>query len=330
MTETLVAGAGPRPLDDTRIPLIITLPDSRLRLLRAAATAVVIGPLIGTVLAAGLAVWRGGVSAPALVALAITYCATTLAVTVGFHRYFSHRSFRTARAMEVLFVVLGSAALQGTLLYWVSQHRRHHQFSDSSLDPHSPHYCADGPHSGFRGFWHGHVGWMFARQISNPVRFAPDIIKDSLIFQLQRHYWAWALALLLLPPAIVALAGADSWTIAETFLWAGPVRIFLLHHVSWAVGSISHLYGARPFDTGDHSANNFWVALFGFGEGLQNNHHAFPRAAIHAFQWREPDFSGVVIRGLAALGVVWDLNRPTPALIAARRRSRLASDGEGK
>jgi stearoyl-CoA desaturase (delta-9 desaturase) len=302
-----------------KVPLTVAPAAGRMQLFRLMAGAVILGPTIGAAAAIGLALATRHVAAVALVAFGIAYCLTTLGVTIGFHRYFSHRAFRTSRAVEVLFVVLGSCALQGTLLYWVSTHRRHHQFSDTPDDPHSPHFSQDGQCGGFKGFWHGHVGWMFASRVANPVRFAPDIIRDPLIFELQRHYWWWATLGLLLPPAVAAAMGQGPQVILETFLWAGPVRIVLLHHVSWAVGSFSHLYGARPFDTGDHSANNFWVALLGFGEGLQNNHHAFPRAAVHGLEWREPDLSGLVIRALAACKIIGDLHAPTPEAIRARR-----------
>ena len=314
------ATARPRPAREAPA-LTITPSAASVRSTRLIAGAVVAGPVLGAVAAVGLAFARGGISTFALVAFALAYLLSTLGVTLGFHRYFSHRSFETSRALQAIFVVLGSTALQGPLLYWVSTHRRHHAFSDRPEDPHSPHVEAAGASGGVRGFWRSHVGWLFARQVTNPVRFAPDLLRDRLIFGLQRRYAVWAALGLALPPMLAWAATRSGWTMLETFLWAGPVRLVILHNASWAVGSVSHLVGARPFRTDDHSANNVWVALVAFGEGLQNNHHAFPRAAVHGLRWHEPDLTGLVVRLMAALGLIWELHQPAPAAVDARRRT---------
>jgi stearoyl-CoA desaturase (Delta-9 desaturase) len=316
-----VSGRGrDRAEDRPKVPLVVTFPGPRLWPVRLLAAAVVLAPTLGTAAAVGLALVRG-VTAAELVSCAVMYAVTILALTIGFHRYFSHRTFSTSRAVQILFVILGSAGLQGPLIYWVSTHRRHHQFSDTTDDPHSPHFDRNGRLEGLGGFWQGHMGWLFARDISNPIRFAPDIISDRLIFAVQRRYWTWAVLLLALPPAIAYGITRDPWQTLGVFLWAGPVRILLVHHVSWAVGSFSHIWGSRPFPNRDRSANNWWVAVFAFGEGLQNNHHAFPAAAHHGLRWGEPDFSGLVIDTMEALGLVKDVNRPSREAIAERRRS---------
>ncbi len=301
--------------------LAILLPPARLALVRTIAGLVVLGPLVGTIGATLLAVRQGGVSPWALWFFVGAYCLSTLGVTVGFHRHFAHRSFRAGPALQAAFVILGSSAAQGPLLFWVSTHRRHHQFSDTPDDPHSPHFPPSGGRGWWRGFLHGHLGWMFSPTMTNAIRFAPDIIRDRRVFNLQQRYALWIGLTLAFPPVVTIVLTQDLLTTVEVFLWAGPVRLLLVHHASWAVGSLSHLVGARPFRTDDRSTNNWWVALFAFGEGLQNNHHAFPRAARHAFQWWEPDISGLVIQGLAALGLLTDLNRPTPEMLAARRRT---------
>lgn len=309
---------------DMRLRLTVTPPPARTRLIRTVTAAVIIGPGIGCIAAVALAI-RYGVSAAAIVEFVVAYVLTTLGVTLGYHRHFTHRSFRTSRAMQAVFVVLGANALQGSLLYWVSTHRRHHQFSDTADDPHSPHNRGGQSLGPLDGFWHGHIAWMFSRDVTNAMRFAPDILRDPFVFALQSRYGLLALIGLVLPALVGGLWSGTAYGALEMFLWSGPVRLLAVHHASWAVGSISHLYGQRPFDTGDHSANNFWVALFAFGEGLQNNHHAFPRAARHAFRWWEPDLSGLVIAGLERARLIWDVNRPTPAqLTAARRDSTLA------
>ena len=162
---------------------------------------------------------------------------------------------------------------------------------------------------------------MFDTQITNAIRFAPDLLRDRWVFNTQRRYLLWAAIGLLLPIPIGALLGGSAYAALEALLWAGPVRLLLVHHASWAVGSISHIYGSRPFDTGDHSANNLWVALVAFGEGLQNNHHAFPSAALHAFRWWEPDLTGCVIKVLAAIGVIWDVAQPSRETVSRRRHA---------
>lgn len=310
--------SGPSP--QAALPLTSTPPRSRLRVIRLITATVVIGPPLGALAALALAAVYG-FNAIDLSALAVAYALTTLGVTVGFHRHFAHRTFKTSRVLQAVFVILGSMAMQGSLLYWVSTHRRHHQYSDTADDPHSPHFEGGRPISGWRGFWHGHYGWMFSSRITSPVRFAPDLIRDRFIFKTQEHYALWAALGLLGPPAIALLASHNALTALEVFLWAGPVRITLVHQASWAVGSISHLWGTRPFATRDRSANNWLVAALAFGEGLQNNHHAFPWAAHHGFRWWEPDLSGVVIDLLSAIRLIWDVNRPSRAALNAKRRA---------
>ena len=301
------------------LPLTLRPPPARLRLIRLVVSIVMVGPLAGAAAALLLAL-RRGVPAEAIAALLVSYVLTTLGVTIGFHRFFAHKAFRTSRPMQMLFVALGSMAMQGSLLYWVSTHRRHHQYSDTPDDPHSPHFRGGRESGGLAGFWHGHLGWMFDSRMTNAIRFAPDIVRDRMIFDVQRRYGLWVALGLLAPPGLYAAAGGrDLWTALAVFLWAGPLRVMLVHHASWAVGSLSHMYGRRPFETGDRSANNFWVALFAFGEGLQNNHHAFPRSARHALKWWEPDLSGVVIDLLETAHLIWDVHHPSTAAIAARR-----------
>lgn len=310
------AKRGPRD-----IPMTIRPAPARMKAMRAIAGAVVFGPAVGTVAAIVMAVMSRGVSTAALAAFAALYVVSMLGITMGFHRYFAHRAFRAGRVVEALCIVAGSAALQGPLLFWVSTHRNHHLFSDTAEDPHSPHFVNGAVAGYWRGLWRGHIGWMFAPELANPVRFGPDIVRDRWIFALQQRYWLWASLALAAPPLIALAFGASASRALEVFLWAGPVRLFVAHHASWAVGSISHISGRRPFATGDRSANNFLVALLAFGEGLQNNHHAFPRAARHRVEWWEPDFTGHVIDMLAFCGVLRDVNRVGCEEIRMRRRS---------
>jgi stearoyl-CoA desaturase (delta-9 desaturase) len=299
-------------------PIAPELAPSRLRIFRLAAAVAVFGPYVGAAAALALAATRG-IHAYELVALAIAYPLTTLGVTLGFHRFFSHRTFQAPRWLQVLFVIFGSMALQGPLMFWASTHRRHHRYSDTADDPHSPHHPGADRSGYWSGLWHAHVGWLFARRLTNWARFAPDLLRDRLIFRLQGYYWGWAILGLAIPPAIGFAATGDGLVALECFLWAGPVRLVILQNASWGVASFSHLHGVRPFDTGDHSANNYFVAVFSFGEGLQNNHHAFPESARHGLRLGEPDLTGWVIDLLEATGLIHDVVHPKPDMIRARR-----------
>ena len=298
------------------VPAIAVVPAQvALRTLKLIAGITVIGPFLGTLLALALA-WRNGVSPAALWIFAVMFPLTALGISVGFHRLFAHRAFSTSRWLRTTLLILGSMAMQGSLLYWVATHRRHHQFSDTPDDPHSPHYAGPKQLGYWGGLWHGHIAWMFASEVSNAARFCPDILRDGAIFRLQKRYLLWV-GLGLALPAVAGLAASGTWYGAlEGFLWGAAVRLLVVHHAYWAVGSLSHLRGSRRFETRDRSANNYLVALISFGEGLQNNHHAFPTSARHALRWFEPDVAGWVIGLAERTGLVWDVKHPSPAQIA--------------
>jgi stearoyl-CoA desaturase (delta-9 desaturase) len=292
---------------------------SAVRTLKLIAGATVVGPFVGTVLAIGLA-FAYGVSATALVLFAVMVTLSSLGISIGFHRMFAHRGLQTSRPMRILLVILGSMAMQGSLLYWVATHRRHHQFSDTELDPHSPHFKGEHQLGYWGGLWHGHIGWMFASEVSNAARFYPDMLRDKEIFRLQQRYLTWAVLGLLIPAAIgFGVSGGSLYGALEGLLWGGAVRLAFVHHAFWAVGSICHLHGRRPFETRDQSANNYLVALLSFGEGLQNNHHAFPTSARHGMRWWEPDIAGWTIVLGKKLGVFWEVKHPSPAQIENKR-----------
>lgn len=296
--------------------LVVALARGPRAVMRAVTTLVVFGPAVLAIAAIARA-FHNGLGGLEIASLVVAYVLGTLGVTLGYHRFFAHRSFQTSRPMQALLIMFGSCALQGPLLFWVATHRRHHRFSDTSDDPHSPHFGG----SFWRGLWHGHTGWMFASEVTNLARFAPDILRDRFVFAWQRRYWTWV-AVSLAAPALITLAVSHNLrTALDCALWAGPVRIMLVHQASWAVGSISHLWGRRPFATDDRSANNTWVAIAAFGEGLQNNHHAFPTSARHGLSFGEPDLTGWVIDLFERLGLIWDVSRPTPEMLQSRRSS---------
>jgi len=284
------------------------------RFARRIALLTVILPFLGF-MAAIIFLWRRSVGPVDLILLAGFYSATIIGVGVGFHRQLTHRAFQTNAVTKAILAILGSMAAEGPVLFWVATHRRHHSFSDRPGDPHSPHLHGPGARNAVRGFWHSHSGWMLTPELTGWAYYVPDLLQDKLIFRINRLYFLW-ISLSLALPAV--LGGLLTWSwkgVLLGFLWAGLVRIFLVHHTSWSINSICHIYGSRPFQNRDQSANNFWMALLSFGEGWHNNHHAFPSSAWHGLKWWEIDFSGYVIRALEKTGLAWNVKAPTPAMI---------------
>jgi stearoyl-CoA desaturase (Delta-9 desaturase) len=266
---------------------------------RAANVVVVVVPLVAVLLAGWLA-WGGSLHWQDLLVLAITYPLTGVGITVGYHRLFTHRSFQTTRVVRAVFAVLGSMAVEGPLLEWVSTHRKHHQFSDQPGDPHSPHAERE---PGWRGAWrglaHAHIGWMF-RGIdqANPDRYSKDLLADRDLRFISRTFPVWVLAGLALPFGLgLALTGSLLGGLTG-LLWGGAVRIFLLHHATFSINSLCHFFGRRSFTTGDQSRNLGWLAPITFGEAWHNNHHAFPTSARHGIGRHQPDPGAWVITAL--------------------------------
>lgn len=294
-----------------------------LRRERTIALVVVILPMLGVLVAIGL-IMQGRVSFLDLGLLIGMYTFTMLGVGVGLHRYFSHGSFKTSQPLRTLLAVLGSMAAQGPVYFWVSIHRRHHAHSDAPGDPHSPNLgFGEGMRESVRGLWHAHTGWMFDDEMADWVRYVPDLLRDRRLFQINQLYFTWVLLGLAIP-AILGGVITRSWAgFASGFLWGGLVRIFLVHHASWSLGSISHMFGTSPFPTRDHSTNNIWTAVPTFGESWHNNHHAFPYSAFHGLRWWQIDINGLTILALARASLAWDLKTPSERNIleASSRRS---------
>ena len=278
----------------------------------------------------GFAVWRawgGALHWQDLVVLAIAYTATGMGITVGFHRLFTHRSFKTYAPIRALLAILGSAAVEGPLIEWVANHRMHHRFSDQPGDPHSPHLS---PGSGWRGAFtglaHAHLGWLFrATDTASPERYAPDLLADPVARWVDRTFIVWVLAGLAVPFGLgVALTGTVVGGLTG-LLWGGAVRILLLHHATFSINSLCHFFGRRSFDTGDHSRNLAWLALPTFGEAWHNNHHAFPTSARHGLATWQLDPSSWLISGLERTGLAWDVVRIPPE----RRRAALLDPARG-
>ncbi|HEY2201032.1 MAG TPA: acyl-CoA desaturase [Solirubrobacteraceae bacterium] len=264
--------------------------------------------------------WNRGLHPRDIVIFLVMYIPIGLGVTVGFHRLLTHRSFKTSPWLRGLLAILGTMSVEGPVISWVADHRKHHAYSDRFGDPHSPHVDRGGGWKGaLRGLGHAHVGWLFDHQQRGArERFAPDLIADPVVNFVDKTFIFWSLLGLAIP---FALGWVIAGTVAaglEAMLWAGAVRIFILHHVTYSINSLCHFFGYRRFATEDESHNLSWLAPLSFGEAWHNNHHAFPTSAFHGMAKREVDLSGLTISGLERLGLVWDVQRISPDRQAAK------------
>jgi stearoyl-CoA desaturase (Delta-9 desaturase) len=285
------------------------------RLHRNINIAAVFLPVVAVLLAI-VVLWGHGVSWVDLAVMAFMYVITGFGITVGYHRMLTHRAFQTSKPVEYTFAILGSMALQGPVISWVSDHRKHHAHTDQDGDPHSPHagFAGGGVGNAVRGLWHAHVGWLWVNEGRAGARkYAPDLVEDKGMRRISRMFPWLALATFALPALLGGLI-TWSWMGALTgLLWGGFVRVFLLHHVTWSVNSICHFLGKQPFEIDDHSGNVFWLALPSFGEAWHHNHHAFPRSAVHGMRsWRQVDISAGLITLMEKTGLVWNVVRITP------------------
>ncbi|MDW5597506.1 fatty acid desaturase [Conexibacter stalactiti] len=277
------------------------------------------------VLALGLVgwqLWAVALGWSDLAVLAIMYVATGLGITVGFHRLFTHRSFKTSPAVRGVFAALGSIAIEGPVISWVADHRKHHAFSDQYGDPHSPHVeHGHGWRGALRGLAHAHVGWLFVHtHRGNKRRYAPDLMRDPVVAWVDRTFIFWAIGGFLIAFALGFLLGGLSWQAGLTgMLWGGLVRTLLLHHATYSINSLCHFFGRKPFETGDESRNVAWLAPFTFGEAWHNAHHAFPTSARHGVDRFQLDLSAAVITLLEKTGLAWDVVRVDPPKLDAKR-----------
>jgi stearoyl-CoA desaturase (Delta-9 desaturase) len=258
--------------------------------------------------------WNGLLQWHDVVVFAVTYVLTGLGVTVGFHRLLTHRAFKTKPAVRGILSALGSAAVEGPVIAWVADHRKHHAFADKEGDPHSPHVDHGVGWSGaLRGLLHAHVGWLFIHnQRGAKQRYAPDLMADPVISFVNRTFVLWAVLGFVFPFGLGALLGGSLTAGLTGMLWGGLVRMFLLHHMTYSINSICHFFGRRRFPTEDESRNVLWLSLLTFGESWHNNHHAFPTSARHGLRLWELDPSALVIAGLERLGLAWDVVRISP------------------
>ncbi len=265
---------------------------------RVVALLVVGIPFVGVFLTA-LSVVRFGISGFELLLLLCFYVLTMVGITVGFHRHFAHKSFMTRGTVRIVLGVLGSFAWQGPILRWAADHRRHHAFSDSPNDPHSPNTTR----VGLSGLAYAHLGWIFDRERTRISVYARDLVRDPLVRRIDRLYPVWSILSVLIPSLIGLLFLGGVQGFFRGALWGGLLRIFATQHSTWCVNSLCHYFGSRPFSTTDESRNNALVAILTFGEGWHNNHHRSPSSAKHGLSWFQLDLAWLIISGLRAVGL---------------------------
>jgi stearoyl-CoA desaturase (delta-9 desaturase) len=296
------------------------IPRSRLR---ARAEQVALAAFIGVpllcVFAAGWVAWGGWLTWRDVVISTVAYAVTGHGITVGFHRYFTHGSFKAGRGVKIALAIAGSMAVEGPVTRWVADHRRHHAYSDKQGDPHSPWRYGESLPALCKGLWHAHIGWLFDVEQTDQHRFAPDLKADRDVDLVNKLFPLWVLLSLGLPPLVGGL-WAGSWQGAATaFFWASVVRMAVLHHATWSINSICHTLGDRPFKTRDRATNVWPLALISMGESWHNLHHADPTAARHGVDRWQIDTSAELIRGLEKLGLATDVRWPSRERLDARR-----------
>ena len=275
----------------------------------------VLVPMVALIAAIPFA-WGWGLTWLDVVLAAVFYLVSCLGVTIGYHRHFTHSSFKARRGLRVALAVAGSMGVQGPPIIWVADHRRHHAFSDRDGDPHSPWLFGTSPAAIARGFWHAHMGWLFDRDTTNKQRFAPDLLADKDIVRVNDLFWLTTVATLLLPPLIGGLVTWSWWGALTAFFWASLVRVAVLHHVTWSTNSICHMIGERPFAARDKSANFWPLAILSMGESWHNLHHADPTCARHGVQRGQIDISARLIWVFEKFGWAHDVRWPTPQRLA--------------
>ena len=270
----------------------------------------ILGPLLALLVGLPIAL-RGWISWLDVGLAVFFYVLTAGGITIGFHRYFTHGSFRANKSVRFGLAVAGSMAVQGSVADWVADHRKHHANSDDEGDPHSPWRYGTSTRDVARGFWHSHMGWLLADDETDVGKYAPDLLKDPMINRISRLFPLLVAATLLLPAIIGGLV-TMSWTGAfQALFWAGLVRLALVHQITWSINSICHITGKRPFKTRDHAGNVAWLAVPALGESWHNYHHADPTAARHGVLWRQIDPSAATIRFMERRGWVSRVRWPS-------------------
>jgi len=285
--------------------------------LRIAIAAFIVVPLLAVAAAIPVA-WGGWVSWVDISLLIALWAITALGITVGYHRFFTHGSFKAPRAVKITLALMGSLAIEGSINQWVADHRKHHQFSDDFGDPHSPWRFGTSRRAVAKGLLWAHMGWLFSEDQTAVEEYAPDIAADADLQRISRSFPLIVVTSLFLPALLGGLI-TWSWMGALTaFFWGGLFRIAFVHHVTWSINSICHVFGTRPFKTRDQSSNVAWLAIPSFGESWHNLHHADPTCARHGVLKGQIDLSADLIRGLERMNLAHDVRWPKPERIAKR------------
>ena len=265
--------------------------------------------------------WGGWLGWRDVVIAMLMYTITGHGVTVGFHRYFTHKAFKPNRPLKIALAIAGSMAIQGPVVRWVADHRKHHKFSDRDGDPHSPWRYGESIPALIKGLFHAHMGWLFDEEQTSQRQYAPDLLKDDDIVRVSRAFPALVAVSLLLPPVVGGL-WSMSWQGALTaFFWGSLVRVGLLHHVTWSINSICHAVGQRPFKSRDKSVNVWWLAIPSMGESWHNLHHSDPTCARHGVLRGQLDTSARIIWVMEKLGWVKAVRWPVKERIESKRVS---------
>jgi stearoyl-CoA desaturase (delta-9 desaturase) len=276
---------------------------------------------LAAVFAAGFVAWGWGLGYRDVVIALVMYAISGHGITVGFHRYFTHGSFKAKRPLRIALAVAGTLAIQGSVIRWVTDHRKHHAFSDQEGDPHSPWRYGESFRAVSKGLYYAHIGWLFDVEQARPDRYAPDLVADKDIVLISRLF-PWLTAVSLLIPPLAGGLWSWSWQGALTaFFWGSLVRVSALHHTTWAINSICHTFGSTPFRTRDRSRNVWWMAIPSMGESWHNLHHADPTAARHGVLRGQLDSTARIIRWFEQLGWATDVRWPSRERIAAKRIS---------
>jgi len=278
----------------------------------------VVIPFLGLVAAIAM-LWGIAFDWVHLVVMGTMYLLTAVGITVGFHRLFTHRSFKAPRPVQAVLAVLGSMAVEGPLLHWVANHRGHHQHSDHSDDPHTPHGHGERLIDQAKGMFHAHVGWIIRPRQQDMSKYTKDLVRDRMLVVISRLFPLWVVIGLGIPALVAGLATMSWVGAALGFVWGGLVRVLLVHHVTWSINSVCHLWGSRPFRSHDHSRNNVVFGVLALGEGWHNNHHAFPTSARHGLRWWQLDISYLIILAMARVGLASEVRIPTPERIRAKQ-----------
>ncbi|WP_299540395.1 fatty acid desaturase [uncultured Streptomyces sp.] len=280
----------------------------------------IVVPFVALIVAVPLA-WGRGVSWLDLGLMVAMYYIGCHGITIGFHRHFTHGAFKAKRPLKLALAVMGSLAVEGPLVRWVADHRKHHRFSDAEGDPHSPWRFGETLPALMKGLWWAHIGWMFDEERTPQHTYAPDLIKDPALVRISRHFLSFTILSLAIPPLVGGLVTMSWWGAFTAFFWGSLVRVALLHHVTWSINSICHAVGKRPFKSRDRSGNVWWLAVLSCGESWHNLHHADPTSARHGVLKGQIDSSARLIRWFEQAGWAYDVRWPDAARIDSRRKA---------